>query len=171
MRTRRLAFAMVLLLTACSSSNPAARAGTPPETAPAGSAPPPAGTSADWPMYHGTPDHAGRSATTPAAGTPKLAQALKLDGKVYASPLVVRGLTIVATENDAVYPTTGSPVIGGGRVWALDPKGGVLHALDPATGKSVGQVTVGETSRFATPALSGSNVIVPTLTGIVVFRA
>ncbi|MDT5042269.1 MAG: hypothetical protein QOE51_3254 [Actinoplanes sp.] len=449
---------MVLLLTACSSSNPAAPAGTPPETAPAGSAPPPAGTSADWPMYHGTPDHAGRSATMPAAGTPKLAQALKLDGKVYASPLVVRGLTIVATENDTVYafdgsyrqvwkrglgspspaeerqcgnidplgitgtpiydaasghvfvvaehggsvrhelyaldaasgavawskpvdlpgvsardmqqrgalaiaqgrvwvsygaqagdcgdykgrvvgvaldgtgdaifyspptkrgggiwnpagptvnragdilvvsangagfpgdaydhtnsvlkldgnaklldsfapkdwaennqgdvglgsqgvaligdtwavlggksgpvyvlrqdrlggidgqvdvqdicqsfggaavngdviylpctdgvravrvddagklhvlwhtadPTTGSPVIGGGRVWALDPKGGVLHALDPATGKSVGQVTVGGTSRFATPALSGSNVIVPTLTGIVVVRA
>jgi hypothetical protein len=32
-------------------------------------------------------------------------------------------------------------------------------------------VTVGETSRFATPALSGSNVIVPTLTGIVVVRA
>jgi sugar lactone lactonase YvrE len=62
-------------------------------------------------------------------------------------------------------------VIGGGRVWALDPDGGVLHALDPATGKSRGEVKVGETSRFATPALSGSTVIVPTLAGIAVVRA
>jgi outer membrane protein assembly factor BamB len=62
----------------------------------------------------------------------------------------------------------GSPVIGGGRVWALDPFGGVLHALDPATGKSVGQVDVGEASRFATPALYGRNVIVPTMAGIAV---
>jgi outer membrane protein assembly factor BamB len=67
--------------------------------------------------------------------------------------------------------TTGSPVIGGGRVWALNPEGGVLHALDPATGKSAGSVTVGETSRFATPALSGSTVLVPTLAGLAVVRA
>jgi outer membrane protein assembly factor BamB len=71
----------------------------------------------------------------------------------------------------AASTTTGSPVIGGGRIWALDPDGGVLHALDPATGKSTGQVAVGETSRFATPALSGSTVIVPTLAGIAVVRA
>jgi outer membrane protein assembly factor BamB len=71
----------------------------------------------------------------------------------------------------AADSTTGSPVIGGGRVWALDPDGGVLHALDPATGRSTGQVNVGETSRFATPALSGSTVIVPTLAGIAVVRA
>ena len=32
--------------------------------------------------------------------------------------------------------TAGSPVIGGGRVWALDQAGGVLHALDPKTGKT-----------------------------------
>ena len=29
---------------------------------------------------------------------------------------------------------TGSPVVGGGRVWTLDPTAGVLHALDPKTG-------------------------------------
>jgi outer membrane protein assembly factor BamB len=63
---------------------------------------------------------------------------------------------------------TASPVIGGGRVWVLDSGGGVLHALDPATGKSLAQVTVGKTNRFATPALSGNRVIVPTLTGIAV---
>jgi streptogramin lyase len=60
--------------------------------------------------------------------------------------------------------------VGGGRVWSLDSGGGVLHALDPATGKSVAQVTVGPTNRFATPALSGTTVIVPTLRGIAVIR-
>ena len=60
----------------------------------------------------------------------------------------------------------GSPVIGGGRVWALDQFGGVLHALDPATGQTREQVSVGETSRFATPAIYGRLVLVPTLTGV-----
>jgi outer membrane protein assembly factor BamB len=61
----------------------------------------------------------------------------------------------------------GSPVIGGGRVWALDYSAGVLHALDPATGQTRGQVSVGEANRFATPAIYGSLVLVPTLTGVV----
>ncbi len=65
---------------------------------------------------------------------------------------------------------TGSPVIGGGRVWALDTNAGVLHALDPSTGQSLGQVSVGIANRFATPALYGADVIVPTLTGIAVIR-
>jgi outer membrane protein assembly factor BamB len=65
---------------------------------------------------------------------------------------------------------TASPVVGGGRVWSLDAEGGVLHALDPATGKSMGQVSVGATNRFATPALSGTNVIVPTLAGVAIVR-
>ena len=64
----------------------------------------------------------------------------------------------------------GSPVVGGGRVWALDQTGGVLHALDPATGRTLEQVPVGETSRFATPAIYGSLVLVPTLTGVVYVR-
>jgi outer membrane protein assembly factor BamB len=64
----------------------------------------------------------------------------------------------------------GSPVVGGGRVWSVDAQGGVLHALDPATGRSRGQIDVGTTSRFATPALSGRDVLVPTLTGVTVVR-
>ncbi|MFZ0082848.1 MAG: PQQ-binding-like beta-propeller repeat protein, partial [Trebonia sp.] len=64
----------------------------------------------------------------------------------------------------------GSPVVGGGRVWALDQSGGVLHALDPATGQTLQQVSVGETSRFATPAIYGSLVLVPTLTGMAYVR-
>jgi outer membrane protein assembly factor BamB len=65
---------------------------------------------------------------------------------------------------------TGSPVIGGGRIWVLDTNNGILHGLDPATGQSVGQVDVGVANRFATPALYGADVIVPTLAGIAVVR-
>jgi outer membrane protein assembly factor BamB len=65
---------------------------------------------------------------------------------------------------------TGSPVIGGGRVWALDSNAGVLHALDPATGQSLSQIGVGVANRFATPTLYGADVIVPTLAGIAVVR-
>lgn len=64
----------------------------------------------------------------------------------------------------------GSPVVGGGRVWALAQEDGVLHALDPRTGKTRERVDVGTTSRFATPAITGADVIVPTLSGITVVR-
>jgi outer membrane protein assembly factor BamB len=70
----------------------------------------------------------------------------------------------------AAASINGSPVIGGGRIWVLDPAAGVLHALDPATGASLGQVAVGVANRFATPALAGPDVIVPTLAGLAVVR-
>ncbi len=62
---------------------------------------------------------------------------------------------------------TGSPVVGGGRVWALDPAGGILHALDPATGRSGAAVEVGAASRFATAAVRGAELVVPTMSGVV----
>jgi outer membrane protein assembly factor BamB len=65
----------------------------------------------------------------------------------------------------------GSPVIGGGRVWALDQTGGVLYALNPASGQAMETVTVGETSRFATPAIYGSLLLVPTKAGVVFVQA
>jgi outer membrane protein assembly factor BamB len=65
---------------------------------------------------------------------------------------------------------TGSPVVGGGRVWSLDPSGGVLYALNPSTGATVKHVTVGTTSRFATPAIYGPRMFVPTLSGMTVVQ-
>ena len=44
----------------------------------------------------------------------------------------------------------GSPVVGGNTVYGLD-RGGMLHALDIATGKARAAARVGATSRFATP--------------------
>jgi hypothetical protein len=62
----------------------------------------------------------------------------------------------------------GSPVVGGGRVWSLDPNGGVLHALGLAHGGGRGSIAVGATSRFATPAIYGPDVFVPTMSGLTV---
>ena len=62
----------------------------------------------------------------------------------------------------------GSPVYGGHRVWALDQNAGVLHAL--SAGRSLEHVSVGVTSRFATPALYGHLVVVPTMAGATFVR-
>lgn len=66
----------------------------------------------------------------------------------------------------AAGSVAGSPVVGGGRVYALDQSAGALAALDQGTGKVRERVLVGEVSRFATPAISGSTLYVPTLAGL-----
>lgn len=84
------------------------------------------------------------------------------------------GLRRIVVRQDATFDLSwrapsnviGSPVIGGGRVWSLDPRAGRLYSLDEATGATVASVPVGTTVRFATPALSGRLVLVPTMTGI-----
>ncbi len=58
-----------------------------------------------------------------------------------------------------------SPVLVGHTLWAVD-RDGTLHALDAATGAARATVAVGAASRFATPAVSGTALVVPTLTGV-----
>ena len=67
----------------------------------------------------------------------------------------------------APQQVTGSPVIGGQTVYSLDPGGGVLYALNAATGEVRATLSVGTTSRFATPALSQQSIFIGTMTGIV----
>lgn len=62
---------------------------------------------------------------------------------------------------------SGSPTIGGQTVYSLDAGAGVLYALDAATGQVRLTLTVGATSRFATPTISQSSLFIGTLTGIV----
>ncbi len=59
---------------------------------------------------------------------------------------------------------SGSPVAGRGALYALG--NGNLYAISGPTGRQLGHVAVGSTSRFATPALSGHKAYVPTLSGI-----
>jgi len=64
---------------------------------------------------------------------------------------------------------TGSPVIGGGAVFSLDTGAGRLHVLGYRTGRPVASVPTGPVSRFATPALHGSGVLVGTMSGLLLF--
>jgi polyvinyl alcohol dehydrogenase (cytochrome) len=61
----------------------------------------------------------------------------------------------------------GSPVVGGGAVWVVDYKGGVLYALDPATGATKAQIAIGTAPHFASPTLSGNRAYIGTLGGVV----
>jgi len=67
--------------------------------------------------------------------------------------------------NSAVR-AAGSPVLGGGAVWLVDYDGGVLYALDPATGQVRQQLSVGTAPHFASPSLGHGRVYVGTLTGV-----
>lgn len=60
----------------------------------------------------------------------------------------------------------GSPIVGGHTVYSLN-SGGTLYALDVASGTVRATLSVGATSRFATPTLSGNQVFVGTLAGVV----
>jgi outer membrane protein assembly factor BamB len=66
----------------------------------------------------------------------------------------------------APQAVTGSPVIGGQTIYSLDP-GGVLYTLNAATGRVRATLSVGATSRFATPTLSGRRIFIGTLSGVV----
>lgn len=65
----------------------------------------------------------------------------------------------------AAYSVTGSPIVGGHTVYSLK-SGGTLYAFDSSNGNVRATISVGETSRFATPTLSGNQVFVGTLNGI-----
>jgi outer membrane protein assembly factor BamB len=65
----------------------------------------------------------------------------------------------------------GSPVVGGRTVYSVDASGGVLYALDSDTGSPRASARVGQTSRFATPTLTGGLVLVGTLTGVSALNA
>ena len=60
---------------------------------------------------------------------------------------------------------SGSPVAGRGALYALGGDGN-LYALSGHNGSQFGHIAVGATSRFATPAISGNKLYVPTLKGV-----
>ncbi len=89
-----------------SSASPAAPAtqASPATSVPSASpAPTAAGTQADWLTYDRTAGRSGRSVTTPAPGQVRKAWTARVDGAVYAQPLIAGPTVIIATENDTVY--------------------------------------------------------------------
>ena len=85
---------------------------------------------ADWPQYHRTSARAGLGPATPAFGSPAVAWTSKVDGDVYASPLIVAGHVLVATENNTVYSID---LFSGSVVWKIH-LGGQLPVLRRLTG-------------------------------------
>ena len=71
----------------------------------------------------------------------------------------------------APVATNGSPVVGGGAVWAVTYPGGTLYALDPGTGAVRQQIAIGRAPNFASPTLAGGRVLVGTTTGVVAIRS
>ena len=63
----------------------------------------------------------------------------------------------------------GSPVIVGTTVWSLQ-QDGALIGLDAATGAPRATVSVGDSSRFASPAVSGNALFLPTSGGVSAVR-
>jgi hypothetical protein len=88
----------------------------------------------------------------------------------------VRAVTVDSTGHmhvkwHASSSITGSPVVGGGRVWTLDTGSGILYGLSPSTGRPLNSVRVGSVTRFATPALYGHLVYVGRTNGYSVIES
>jgi outer membrane protein assembly factor BamB len=100
---RRVSVAALLLL-ACAACGPTSASPTPPSSAstPATPTPSPA-LATEWTEYHRDAGRAAQGPDIPALTAPKVAWTVSVDGDLYASPLIVAGHVIVATENNTVY--------------------------------------------------------------------
>lgn len=90
------------------------------------------------------------------------------DGGVRAVRIDAAGRpSVVWQAGGAAADAIGSPVLGGGALWVVDYDGGVLYALDPATGTVRQQVDIGTAPHFASPTLAGARAYVGTMSGVV----
>ncbi len=88
------------------------------------------------------------------------------------------GIRKVAVDNSGrihlVWRTTsgatGSPVVGGGAVWAVNIATGTLFALAPSTGAVLASMPLGPVPHFASPTLSGGLVYAGTMGGVTAVR-
>jgi hypothetical protein len=58
-------------------------------------------------------------------------------------------------------------VVGGGAVWTLDQSSGTLDVFDQASGAPITSAPVGPVTRFASPVLVGTRVLVGTTDAVV----
>ncbi|HEV1991770.1 MAG TPA: PQQ-binding-like beta-propeller repeat protein [Candidatus Dormibacteraeota bacterium] len=90
---------LVLMVAACGSGVSSVPSPTP-RASVGGS---PSALAADWTEYHHDSARAGVGPAAPALSSPAVAWKAPLDGDVYASPLIVAGHVLAATENNTVY--------------------------------------------------------------------
>ena len=93
---------LAIIVSSCGSGSGSTGSVSPSRASPSSSASPttPA-LGADWPEYHRDGGRAGVGPALPALGTPAVAWTAGLDGDVYASPLIVAGQVLAATENNS----------------------------------------------------------------------
>src|SRR6478735_791619 len=98
MRVRIVLAVVMLGLTAAAASGTPAAGARPAQQQHAAS------SGSDWPTYHATASRSGYlSRAKKWDGGLHVVTRIRLDGAVYASPLVVLWMTMAATENDTVY--------------------------------------------------------------------
>ena len=114
---------------------------------------------ADWPEYHRNAARTGQGPAAPGIGNPRRAWSVAVDGKVYASPLIVGGHVIVATANNTVY----SLDLGSGRTIWKSHLGAPVNAATLPCG-DIGPVT-GITGTPAADAQTGDLFVVAFLAG------
>jgi streptogramin lyase len=56
---------------------------------------------------------------------------------------------------------TGSPIVAGGAVWAIDVDSATLFALDPESGAVLYSLGLGSAEHFSTPAATQGYVVTP----------
>lgn len=153
MSRRRNWFALValaLMSSSCGSSGAISPVSQTPAGSPGSALSPLPTLSADWTEYHRSASRSGLGPASPALSSPRVAWTAAVDGAVYASPLIVAGHVIVATENNTVYSLD---LFTGATVWtrhlgdpvdaASLPCGGIgpvtgitgTPAAEPATGR------------------------------------
>ncbi len=99
--------------------------------------------SVEWAQYHRDAGRSGLGPAEPALTSPAVAWKVGVDGQVYASPLVVSGHVIVATENNTVYSLD---VFTGSIVWQR-------HLGDPVVSSTLPCGNIGPVSGITgTPA-------------------
>jgi outer membrane protein assembly factor BamB len=97
-RRALLGIALALLVAGCGAESPVPSPGS---RASGGASP--TGFAADWPQYHRDSARTGAGPAAPGLSSPAVAWTAQLDGDVYASPLIVAGHVLAATENNTVY--------------------------------------------------------------------
>jgi hypothetical protein len=132
---RAVAPALLLVLAACgdppgfptTATAPTSRPPVACASEPAVSAQPPG--PADWPVYHRASARHGVDPDAGAARTPSPLWGVRLDGAMFAQPLVVQGLVIEATEHDSVYAFDAATGCQAWRTWLGTPFDVNLHKL------------------------------------------
>lgn len=141
---------LAAVLVSCGSSGPVSTVSPSPSSVQSSAPTPSPALSADWPQYHRNAARTGQGPAEPPLGSAATAWTARLDGAVYASPLIVAGHVLAATENNTVYALD---LFSGSVVWKtnlgapvdaaslpcgdIGPVTGITGtpAADPATGR------------------------------------